>query len=436
MTALTFPINPTLGQIYDAPNQVQYVFDGVKWIVGTLALGSNAAASAIAAEASKISSGNFATNAANSAANAAASAEQAASSASVSVSGGIRYDIDQSLTANEKTQAQTNIGLILGTTAQAWNADLDAITALSNTSGVLKKTAENTWELDTSTYLSGLSLEQITTALGYTPYNAANPSAYTTLAAVAAVGYATGGGSVTGRNTGDETSATIKSKLGISTLSGSNTGDETYTTIKSKLDISTLSGSNTGDETSATIKSKLGVSALSGSNTGDETASTIRTKLGVLTLSGSNTGDETTETIKSKLGITSFATVASSGSYSDLINKPPISVVGTDVQAWDADLTAIASLAETTGLLRKTSANNWVLDTSQYLTGITSSQITTALGYTPLPSFYGFALSADGTELYLTTGRIDDYSTSNFASWDIQLPMSVSIINNSLALTI
>lgn len=54
----------------------------------------------------------------------------------------------------------------------------------------------------------------------------------------------------TNTNTGDETTATIKTKLGITTLSGSNTGDETGTTIKTKLGITTLSGSNTGDQTS------------------------------------------------------------------------------------------------------------------------------------------------------------------------------------------
>lgn len=37
----------------------------------------------------------------------------------------------------------------------------------------------------------------------------------------------------------------------------------------------TNSGTNTGDETAATIKTKLGISTLSGSNTGDQTASTV-----------------------------------------------------------------------------------------------------------------------------------------------------------------
>ena len=36
MTVLTFPSNPTLGQRYNAPNDIQYVFDGIKWIVETV----------------------------------------------------------------------------------------------------------------------------------------------------------------------------------------------------------------------------------------------------------------------------------------------------------------------------------------------------------------------------------------------------------------
>lgn len=65
-------------------------------------------------------------------------------------------------------------------------------------------------------------------------------------------------------------------------------------TDKAKLD--GILGTNTGDETGATIRSKLGVTTLTGSNTGDETAATIRSKLGVTTLSGSNTGDQTNVT--------------------------------------------------------------------------------------------------------------------------------------------
>lgn len=51
-------------------------------------------------------------------------------------------------------------------------------------------------------------------------------------------------------------------------------------------------------------------------------------------------------------------------------------------QAKDADLDAIAALTGT-GILKRTGSNTWALDTSAYLTGVTSGDVTTALGYTP-----------------------------------------------------
>lgn len=42
----------------------------------------------------------------------------------------------------------------IGTSIQAWDADLDAIAGLSGTSGYLIKTGANTWSLDTSTHYS------------------------------------------------------------------------------------------------------------------------------------------------------------------------------------------------------------------------------------------------------------------------------------------
>lgn len=47
---------------------------------------------------------------------------------------------------------RTALGLAIGTNVQAWDGDLDAIAALAGTSGILKKTAANTWTLDTTAY--------------------------------------------------------------------------------------------------------------------------------------------------------------------------------------------------------------------------------------------------------------------------------------------
>jgi len=47
MTVLTFPTNPILGQQYAAPNGIQYVFDGVKWIVETTSSSSAAVTNSV-----------------------------------------------------------------------------------------------------------------------------------------------------------------------------------------------------------------------------------------------------------------------------------------------------------------------------------------------------------------------------------------------------
>ncbi|MCK9533050.1 MAG: hypothetical protein M0R77_21475, partial [Gammaproteobacteria bacterium] len=68
-----------------------------------------------------------------------------------------------------------------------------------------------------------------------------------------------------------------------------------------------------------------------------------------------------------------IATVSTTGAYSDLSGTP---VIGTDIQAWDADLDAIAALTGTSGILKKTAANTWTLDTNTYLTANQSVSLT------------------------------------------------------------
>jgi energy-converting hydrogenase Eha subunit C len=88
----------------------------------------------------------------------------------------------------------------------------------------------------------------------------------------------------------------------------------------------------------------------------------------------------------------------------------------------DADLTAIAGLAGTSGLLKKTAANTWSLDTNTYLTsfteadpvfsaspaaGITSTKVTnwdTAYGWGNHASA-GYLTTASASSTYLTTAN-------------------------------
>ena len=97
-----------------------------------------------------------------------------------------------------------------------------------------------------------------------------------------------------------QTLATLKADLG---LTGTNSGDQSLTGYVTVVAGSTLlsaaqaallsnqSGVNTGDETGATIKTKLGITTLSGSNTGDQDLSTLVVKV---TGMGLSTNDYTT----------------------------------------------------------------------------------------------------------------------------------------------
>jgi hypothetical protein len=56
--------------------------------------------------------------------------------------------------------------------------------------------------------------------------------------------------------------------------------------------------------------------------------------------------------------------------------------IGTNVQAWDADLDAFAALAATTGFIRKTGAATYTIDTTTYLSTNPNLQTVTGVGAT------------------------------------------------------
>lgn len=106
--------------------------------------------------------------------------------------------------------------------------------------------------------------------------------------------------------------------------------------------------------------------------TGDATGSGATSVALTLAASGATAGTYKSVTVDTKGRVTAGTNPTTLAGYGI-----------TDAQALDADLTAIAALAGTTGLLKKTAANTWALDTAAYLTAITSGQVTTALGFTP-----------------------------------------------------
>ena len=98
---------------------------------------------------------------------------------------------------------------------------------------------------------------------------------------------------------------------------------------------------------------------------------------------GTITGNSSTA---SALQTARTLTIGSTGKTFDGTANVSWSVAEIGAQPVDADLTAISALAGTSGLLKKTAANTWTLDTNTY---VTSSGVTSVTGTAPIVSSGG-----------------------------------------------
>lgn len=102
---------------------------------------------------------------------------------------------------------------------QPLDGDLTAISALAGTTGIVRKTAANSYTLDTATYITGITSGNVTTALGFTPYNATNPTGY--LSTVSLTSNVTGTLTVANGGTGAATLTGYIKGSGTSALTAS-----------------------------------------------------------------------------------------------------------------------------------------------------------------------------------------------------------------------
>jgi hypothetical protein len=140
-----------------------------------------------------------------------------------------------------------------------------------------------------------------------------------------------------------------------------------------------------------------------------------------ITLSGDATGSGTTaiSVTLANSGVTAgtyrSVTVNAKGLVTAGTNPTTLAGYGiTDAQPLDADLTAIAALAGTSGILRKTAADTWSLDTNTYLTSAVTTISFGTTGLTPVTASTG-AVTVAGTLVAANGGT----GLSSYAVGDI-----------------
>lgn len=158
-----------------------------------------------------------------------------------------------------------------------------------------------------------------------------------------------------------------------------------------------------------------------------------------------------------KANTSSLATVATSGSYSDLTGRPTnvssftndagyvtASTVSAGYQPLDADLTAIAGLAGTSGFLKKTAANTWALDTNTYITSsdsitgkarLSEVQDTRAAqqspqAYTSQSVTYEFSNQLTGMSGFYGGLSVKGWTGTSYVTWQLMGPADTTASEN------
>jgi hypothetical protein len=270
---------------------------------------------------------------------------------------------------------------------QAYDADLQAIASLSGASGILRKTGINLWSLDTASYLTSVNLT--TNVIDVLPI-ANGGTGSSTRSFVMTTGDETIAGSKTFTSSMVGTSISLSSGISAATLNvktfGYGLNIMPNVTYNSEANGSKIYSGNIAfnDYQNLIITAKSfvferGNVKFGGNNTGATGTVDFATERldidGNIRYSGtlkpSNVQGTNGQFLKTSGTQDSWATITTT----DISNLSSYTGFDSRYQLLDADLTAIAALTGTSGLLRKTAANTWSLDLTSYF--ITPTTLTT-----------------------------------------------------------
>lgn len=270
--------------------------------------------------------------------------------------------------ASDAATARTNLGLAIGTNVQAYDAGLQSISGLVTAADrMIYTTALDTYAVTTLTSYARTLLDDADAATSRTTLGLGS------IATQASSAVTITGGSISGitdlavadGGTGASTAANARTNLGLAIGTDVLAYDANLQSFVNTFTLPTLdSTANFFLKTDGA--GNLSFSAVSGATGGTVTSVAVSGGTTGLTTSGGPITGAGTITLAGTLAVANGGT----GSTSASTARTALGVaIGTDVQAYDADLAALAGLA-TTGIVSRTGAGTAATRTITAGTGI------------------------------------------------------------------
>jgi hypothetical protein len=394
-----------------------------------------AAASATAAATSATTASTQATNAGTSATSASTSATNAATSASSAATSASTATTQASNASTSATNAASSASSASGSastaTTQATNASTSASAAsTSATNAAASASTASTQATNAATSASGASTSATAAANSATSASGSASTA-TTQASNASTSATNAASSSTSAGTSASTATT---QAGLASTSATNAASSASAASTSASNAATSATNASNSATTASTAATNAASAQTAAETardqtltaydnfddrylGSKTSDPTLDNDGNALLAGSLYFNSVSGAMKVYTGSTWVDAYSSGTTFlaktNNLSDLPSASTartnlglaIGSNVQAWDADLDSIAAIAGTSGLLKKTAANTWSLDTNTYLT----SAVTSVTGTSPVVSSGG---TTPAISIPAATTSVNGYLTS------------------------